>query len=99
VWERKRIERIESKESARENSEDRWTNQVASPRRRYARVLVVVVSVIVKEPFNKPASFKPQLHYLLVTDTRTRDKLVSEEPKHVTLVSQIPKHVIILCVT
>jgi hypothetical protein len=40
----------------------------------------VVISVTVKEPFNKPASFKPQLHYLLVMDTRTRDKLVSEVP-------------------
>jgi hypothetical protein len=47
----------ESKESARGNSEDRWTSQVASSRRRYARVLVVVVSVIVKEPSKKPASF------------------------------------------
>jgi hypothetical protein len=45
-----------------ENSEDRWASQVASCRRRYARVLVVVVSVTVNEPSNKPASSKPQLH-------------------------------------
>jgi hypothetical protein len=54
--------RTESKEAARENSEDGWTSQVASARRRYASAIVVVVSVIVKEPSNKPASFKPQLH-------------------------------------
>jgi hypothetical protein len=54
--------RTELKETAKENSEDRWTSQVASSRRRYARVLVVAVSVTVKEPFNKPASFKPQPH-------------------------------------
>jgi hypothetical protein len=56
--------RTESKKSARENSEDSLISQVASSRRRYARVLVVVVSVTVKESSNKPASFKPQLHYL-----------------------------------
>jgi hypothetical protein len=54
--------RIESKESARENSQDRLTNQVASSRRRYARVIVVVVSLIVNESSNKPATFKQQLH-------------------------------------
>jgi hypothetical protein len=45
-----------------ENSEERWTTQVAPSRGSYARAILVVVSVTVKEPSNKPASFKPQLH-------------------------------------
>jgi hypothetical protein len=52
--------RSEANESVRENSEER-TSQVASSRRGYASA-IVVVSVIVKQPSNKPASLKPQLH-------------------------------------
>jgi hypothetical protein len=64
---------IESKESAKENSEDRWTSQVASSRRRYAKAIVVIGNVIVKDSSNKPASFKPQpINYL------------SRKPGHVT---------------
>jgi hypothetical protein len=52
---------VKSVSMGAENSEERWTRQIASFRRSYANAIVVVVSVIEKEPSNKPALFKPQL--------------------------------------
>jgi hypothetical protein len=64
AWKRKRIGSIEKSVKGVSVGAEKtdWTSQVTSSQRSYASAIVVVVSVIVKVPSNKPASFKPQLH-------------------------------------
>jgi hypothetical protein len=40
------------------SDQKRWTSQVASPRRNYVRVIVVIGNVILNEMSNKTASCK-----------------------------------------
>jgi hypothetical protein len=85
AWEHKRIGRIENWVKRSQRGQIKDDGLVRS--HRLEEVMSEWLELWLYTTCPIKASFKPQLHYLLVTDTRTRDKLVSEIPKHVTICS------------